>query len=149
MTATNHAITGAIIATVIHKPAIALPIALLSHFATDAIPHFGYGGHGGYRQAIKRKLQKAMMLADPIAFVPFLLILITRHASIWVYLAAFLAVSPDLHDFIAYFFFKKDTGWNRFSKLASAIQWCERPWGVTVEIAWYFGGLFLLNHLLG
>jgi hypothetical protein len=148
MTATNHAITGAIIAVVIDKPVIALPLALLSHFAQDALPHFGYAGHGGYREGLKHRSLKFVMLADLLSFIPFLAILLVHNASIWVYLAAFLALSPDFYDFIAYFIFKKDAGWNWFSKTASTIQWCERPWGIGVEILWYIGGLILLVELL-
>jgi hypothetical protein len=91
MTATNHAITGAIIAVVIDKPVIALPLALLSHFAQDALPHFGYAGHGGYREGLKHRSLKYVMLADLLSFIPFLAILLVHNASIWVYLAAFLS----------------------------------------------------------
>lgn len=40
MTATGHAIIGAIIAAKFQNPAIALPIALLSHLAADLTPHW-------------------------------------------------------------------------------------------------------------
>lgn len=125
-----------------------MPLALLSHFTQDAIPHFGYAGHGGYKQALKHRMQKAMMLADPVAFIPFLAILLGHHASFWVYAAAFLALSPDFHDFIAYFVFHKQIKDFRFSRFASFIQWCERPWGVAVEIIWYVGGSWLLLTLI-
>lgn len=148
MTATNHAITGAIIATVIDKPYLALPLALLSHFALDILPHFGFAGHGGYRAGVKHRLQRIVMLADPIFFIPFLVVLVVHHASIWVYVAAFLALSPDFHDFLAYFIFGKNNGWNWFSKWAGIIQWCERPWGIFVEAVWYVAGMTLLIHLL-
>ncbi|HET7827673.1 MAG TPA: hypothetical protein VFK97_02290 [Candidatus Saccharimonadales bacterium] len=148
MTATNHALTGAIIAVAIDKPAIALPLAFFSHFAQDAIPHYGLAGHGGYKATLKSRLSKAIMLADPIAFVPLILVLLVHQANFWVYAAAFLALSPDFHDFIAYFVFKKPTRFNWFSKWASTIQWCERPWGIFVEVIWYIGGLALLINLL-
>jgi hypothetical protein len=148
MRATNHAITGAIIAVAIDKPAISLPLALLSHFPTDMIPHFGYKGHGGYEVDMKRRLAVLMMIIDPIIFIPFIAILLAHHASFWVYAAAFLALAPDFHDFIAHFVFKKPKHFNWFSRMASKIQWCERPWGLIVEIAWYTGGLILLVNLL-
>lgn len=148
MTATNHAITGAIIAMAIDKPAIALPLAFLSHFAQDTIPHFGYPGREGYKEAIRHKSLKIVMAADVIFFLPLLFLLVFYNASFWVYLASFLALSPDFHDFIAFFLFHRNVGWNWFSKITEAIQWCERPWGITVEIIWYVGGMALLIHLL-
>ncbi len=40
MTATAHAIVGAVIGSQIGNPLIALPLSLLSHFALDKIPHW-------------------------------------------------------------------------------------------------------------
>ena len=40
MTATNHALTGATIATLVRQPYLAIPLAFLSHFFCDALPHF-------------------------------------------------------------------------------------------------------------
>jgi hypothetical protein len=40
MTATGHALIGTVIAAKIGNPALAIPIALGSHFLADAIPHW-------------------------------------------------------------------------------------------------------------
>lgn len=40
MTATSHAIIGTIIAAKIGNPTLAIPIAIASHIALDAIPHW-------------------------------------------------------------------------------------------------------------
>lgn len=40
MTATGHAIIGAAIATQITNPFVALPVAFLSHFVCDKLPHW-------------------------------------------------------------------------------------------------------------
>lgn len=42
MTATNHVVTGAAIGALVVNPWVALPLALASHFALDALPHFDY-----------------------------------------------------------------------------------------------------------
>ncbi|HEX5447914.1 MAG TPA: hypothetical protein VFW90_01800 [Candidatus Saccharimonadales bacterium] len=147
MTATNHAITGAVIATVIHNPAVALPLAFFSHFFQDALPHFGYGGNGGYRQAVKHPSLKFVMAGDVVFFMPFVIILLSHHASLWVYLAAFLALCPDFYNFIRYFFLGKGNE-DKISQFLTFIQWCERPWGIIVEIAWYVAGLILLVNIL-
>lgn len=43
MTATGHAVIGAVIAAKIGNPALAIPIALASHIAADAFPHWDIG----------------------------------------------------------------------------------------------------------
>lgn len=43
MTATGHAVIGVAIAAVFPDPIIAIPIAILSHIAADAFPHWDAG----------------------------------------------------------------------------------------------------------
>ena len=43
MTATGHALVGTLIAAKISNPALAVPLALLSHFAADILPHWDVG----------------------------------------------------------------------------------------------------------
>lgn len=43
MTATGHAVIGVAIAAVFPDPIVAIPIALLSHVAADAFPHWDIG----------------------------------------------------------------------------------------------------------
>ena len=45
MTATGHALIGTVIAAKIGNPALAVPIALGSHFVADAFPHWDTGYH--------------------------------------------------------------------------------------------------------
>jgi hypothetical protein len=54
MTVTGHAIIGTVIAAKIGNPALAIPIALGSHFLADAIPHWDPGYHRKFKS--KRKL---------------------------------------------------------------------------------------------
>ena len=48
MTATNHALSGALIGLAVMQPILALPLAFVSHFMLDAVPHFGFDEHGGH-----------------------------------------------------------------------------------------------------
>jgi hypothetical protein len=43
MTATGHALIGTVIAAKVGNPALAVPIALASHFLADALPHWDTG----------------------------------------------------------------------------------------------------------
>ncbi len=47
MTATGHAVIGAVIAAKIGNPALAIPLALLSHVAADAFPHWDTATNAG------------------------------------------------------------------------------------------------------
>jgi hypothetical protein len=45
MTSTAHALIGTVIAAKIGNPALAIPIALASHFIADAVPHWDTAYH--------------------------------------------------------------------------------------------------------
>src|SRR5438876_664194 len=45
MTATGHAIIGTVIAAKIGNPALAVPLAIGSHFIADLFPHWDTGYH--------------------------------------------------------------------------------------------------------
>lgn len=53
MTATAHALVGTVIAAKVGNPALAIPIALASHFLCDALPHWDTG-HGREKQTKAR-----------------------------------------------------------------------------------------------
>jgi ABC-type enterochelin transport system permease subunit len=53
MTATGHALVGTVIAAKVGNPALAIPIALASHFLCDALPHWDTG-HGRENQTKNR-----------------------------------------------------------------------------------------------
>jgi hypothetical protein len=44
MLVTNHVLCGALIGAVTRRPAVALPAGIASHFAMDALPHWGDWG---------------------------------------------------------------------------------------------------------
>lgn len=45
MTATGHAIIGTVLAAQITNPIVGIPVAILSHLAADAFPHWDAGTH--------------------------------------------------------------------------------------------------------
>lgn len=53
MTATSHAILGTVIAAKIGNPALAIPIAIVSHLAADAIPHWDVATNRGKKDIKK------------------------------------------------------------------------------------------------
>jgi hypothetical protein len=53
MTATGHALIGTVIAAKVGNPALAIPIAIASHFLADTIPHWDTG-YNRERESKKR-----------------------------------------------------------------------------------------------
>lgn len=147
MTATNHVITGALIAAALKNPVMALPASFLSHFIMDALPHFG-------RAKVAQKSSRQFMFilgGDCLtAGLILLLIAITQPAG-WMLLFAcgVLAASPDLMWFPNYARVLKkipEKPNNLIMKFHSWIQWGERPWGILVEAAWFIAVVWALFY---
>lgn len=143
MTMTNHFMTGALVAVVFRRPEIALPVAFLSHFAIDALPHYGYGHidpkeRDGKQRFIFKQALDAYTALGLFWLVPYLLRnyqapIVTSGCM----LAAFI---PDV--IWTFHFVKAQRGhgypeliW--FNKVHKKIQWCERSWGIYVEAMWF------------
>lgn len=139
MIATNHGLTGAAIAIVFaDKPLIALPLAFLSHFVLDALPHSGFDDMGGHLAVPKKLFYSTLVLDAALLFLSFL-VLVFNDAPLLVYACWFLAGSPDLVWAYRYIIQEKTGrikplpthGLNRFH---SWVQWSQTRWGWVVEI---------------
>lgn len=135
MTATNHALTGAAIATIIKQPLLAVPLAFVSHFVCDALPHFGLGLQFGSKK-MWRYLQAEAFAMTTIGI--FLLIAGTQQTVWLLMLCGFAAMSPDL---AWYFYGKKGVQGNPekmgpISRFHARIQWSETKWGIVPELFW-------------
>ncbi|MGH7237740.1 MAG: hypothetical protein ACREGF_04355, partial [Candidatus Saccharimonadales bacterium] len=136
----------------VSQPAIALPLAFLSHFALDAVPHW----HP--KQADKRWLkssnfQKLLMAEATLCFliVLFLFLIKPRHWLVAV-VCAFLAASPDLF-WLKKFLVVRRTGRllpnkNWFWYLHGVLQWFQRPIGAVIEIVWLMAMLIFVGILV-
>ncbi len=149
MTATNHALTGAIIGLAVGEPLIALPAALASHFVCDALPHFG----SKYPKKIIKTtgFRNYLVLEAGLCFglVCILALLQPQH---WLLASfcAFLAASPDLLWLNKYLKARRGQHWKRstFSQFAGSIQWFQKPIGAVVEAAWFVAAIVLLIPFL-
>jgi hypothetical protein len=134
MTTSNHIYTGAVIALAVQNPILALPLAFASHFVLDALPHYGYDGEG-YGEAVKHKLTFVMESVNIIG-IPLLVYLLWGQSP-WVWLAAVLAISPDFMWIYRYFWFERKglvPPAGPITRFHKRIQWCERKWGILVEV---------------
>ncbi len=87
MTATGHALIGTVIAAKIGNPALAIPIALGSHFLADALPHWDTG----YNRRQKSRLR---------FFLESLVDLILSFVLAWIVLVWFFPTTSLSYAFI-------------------------------------------------
>lgn len=152
MTEINHALTGAAIGLSTSEPALALPLAFLSHFALDSLPHFGVTWPSEVWVGSKRF--KIYLAAEAILCIILVVVLAATHPKNWLVasLAAFLATSPDLFWLKRFLVVQKtardipNKSW--FDRFHAAIQWYEKPPGAAVEAVWFVGAAVIIWWLL-
>lgn len=73
MTATAHALIGASIATKIINPYVGIPLAILSHFLLDLIPHWDEGTNHRKKSMNRIRLEAALdvLLGFALSFLIF------------------------------------------------------------------------------
>lgn len=134
MTATNHALTGAAIALAVKRPELALPLAFVSHFVLDAIPHYG-PRRFAFRRFLKFLIADAALAATSLIV---LVILFPAHALL-IFGCMAVAVAPDL----AWILYIRPLEENNkasldpLSRIHWTIQWKEFPRGIYVEGLWF------------
>lgn len=133
-------LSGAVIATLIPRPLFALPLAFISHFILDALPHYG-----------NKTLRQPhwVILSDAIAAISVLAILVALSVQ-QLFLqvgCALIAASPDLLWLPAFVAELKGKlkPLNKVEHFFNRIQWGERPWGFLVEIPF---GVLLVGTLI-
>lgn len=143
MTVTNHMMTGALIALVVKQPTLAIPLALISHFVIDAVPHYGYGSlppseRDGQKHFLGKQIADTYFALGLFWLVPYLLR--NHQTSFITSICMLVAFLPDAVWSYQYVraqrrgFYGERNWFTRFHK---AIQWCERPWGIYVELIWF------------
>lgn len=149
MTATNHALTGAIIGLTVQQPLLALSLALLSHFVLDSTPHYTDSKLKITSSAFNKMLIVDIMLCLLLAL--FLTIARPEHwfLACW---CAFLATSPDLMWLPHYARARMGKAWHEptyaLARLHAGIQRYTNPRGWILEAAWAIGCLGLLAKLV-
>ncbi|HVX24432.1 MAG TPA: hypothetical protein VG992_03780 [Candidatus Saccharimonadales bacterium] len=149
MTATNHALTGAVIGLVVGQPLLAVPAAIASHFICDALPHFGHGHDDSH---IATHHFRNYLIVEALVCTALVGLLFVAHPVHWFLAAtcAFLAAAPDLLWINHFRQVRRGNNWqpNAFSRFASAIQWFQRPIGAVVEMVWFGAAVALLLPFL-
>lgn len=154
MTATNHALTGALIGLVTGNAWIAVPAALASHFVCDAIPHFDVPGATREKRIGSKLFLRVQIIFGAVMCGLLVGTLASFHPGHWLLasVCAFVATSPDLLSiprFVSVRRGDKDPvhRWWLW-QFHHRIQWFERPIGAVVEIAWFAGVMVLLAQFV-
>lgn len=154
MTSSNHVMTGAVIALSVRQPALAIPLAFMSHFVMDAIPHFGIYENDVLRRN-KHWLFRSVLGVDLALMVVLLVVLPHLAAQVlapWIVFSSMLAaVLPDsvwVYRFAREVRTKKwePGGW--YPRWHQAIQWYEHPPGLIIEVAWFSVAAILFDRLV-
>jgi hypothetical protein len=149
MTATNHALAGALIAIAIKEPLPAIILAFIAHFILDAIPHLGFGKSPLIRN-LNPKFFKVLKLDVLLAAILLIVVplLLKDKIVVWLtFTCMFACMSPDLvwgWRFLNELKEKKVRPKNWFSKFHSWIQWSETPDGRYIEVVWFISALFII-----
>jgi hypothetical protein len=138
MTGFNHGMTGAAIALVVKQPALAVPLAFLSHFATDMIPHFGFDEKELFGRRFNIVLVADFIFA--VCLMATLAILFPQH--VWLVWACMIAAaSPDLmwayHRLYVEHLNKRAFRLGYIGRFHKKIQWSQTIPGAYVETLWF------------
>ena len=153
MTATNHALTGAVVALAVREPLLVLPLAVLSHFILDMLPHFGIHEE----DTVKRNahwLFRTVVSVDTVVVVSLLVavpLLANGDLNGWIILLGMIGgLLPDsvwIYRFIRMMRKMPLKPYGKISSFHQYIQWFEKPLGLPIEFAWMFVALVVINSL--
>jgi hypothetical protein len=130
MTGLNHALTGAAIGLAVQQPLLVLPLAILSHFVLDAIPHFD---HEVYRHGSKYFMR--IMICDGLLAVGSIIaLMIFFPAAAWAVVLG--ALGATLPDFLWPIYYNNGRRKHWYFTFHTVIQWFERPPGLLVEASY-------------
>lgn len=150
MQAINHALTGAIIGLTIDQPVIAVPVAVGSHYALDAIPHFGV--RIPQEEWLTTKRFKILILIDALLCFILVLFLALSKPQHWItaIVCAFAAAAPDFWSIKRFRKFNERTSYSpgKIARFASKIQWYEKPPGAIVEFVWFVCAVAILRTII-
>lgn len=142
MTGLNHAATGTAIALIVKRPELALPLAFISHFVLDSVPH-------GIMPIHRKKIFASYLIVETIAMTSFTVLCMLAFRDQWLLigLCAFTAFLPDV---LWPFFFngrwRDKPGLRVFYKFHKWIQHSETYRGWLVEVLYF---IVLLIFLFG
>lgn len=153
MLETPHVAIGAVIATKIPNPFIAIPLAFMSHFILDKVPHWNPHIITETKK-FGKPTQKStnIIIADCVTALIFgsavaYSTLPNINMAISVMLCSFFSILPDLVEFPYFYFKRRDKFYTVWSSFQKSIQNDTTPfWGLLIQIVTIFAAIFWLKN---
>lgn len=134
MTATAHALIGASIAARFTNPIIGIPLAFISHFLADLIPHWDVGTNHRQKSVLRSTVEATLDVLLGFALAFLLFGKFVQPAYLFV-----MIITAQLPDWVGTPFWLFDLKFPPFSwayflghKVQSRLQ---LPWGLVTQIA--------------
>ena len=137
MTATGHAVIGVVIASGVSNPVIGIPLAIVSHLAADAFPHWDVATN------VKKKSRERLFLDSAIdVFLSFFLSYLLIHFFfpkidlLYAFAMVFAAQLLDWTTMPYYFFGIKLPPFTWSYRLQKKFDnSLDKPWGIIWQVA--------------
>lgn len=140
MIALNHVLTGAAIGMAVRQPLLVVPLAFLSHFILDSLPHFTYGEPGTRRFWITWSIDAAACTAALA-----LLCMLKPELALVIIIGGVIAELPDVS--LLLHFRDKGVPDHWFFAFHKWIQWSETNTGAIAELL-YLTAIVCANSML-
>jgi len=144
MTATAHALIGTVIAAKLGNPALAIPIALGSHFLADAIPHWDTAYHR--KQKSKSRLITTSFIDLVLGFILAWALIVFLFPSTNLTYAFIIIIVAQLPDWLTLPYLFLNLNFPPFSSIYHFQKKFDThlglPWGIVSQVA-AVGGLII------
>ena len=143
MTATAHALIGASLATRISNPLLGIPIAILSHFIADLIPHWDAGTNHRQKSIMRLRAEATLDVLLGFALVIILFRNFAQTNPVYLFSMVIAAQLPDWIEAPSWMFGFKVPPFSWLDWLGHKLQSrLQLPWGLVTQIV--VVGLMLL-----
>ena len=133
MTATAHALIGASIASRIVNPAVGIPLAIISHFAADLVPHWDAGTNHKQKSAMRLKLEATVDVL--VGFTLVFLIFRSSVEPVYLFTMVIAAQLPDWLEAPSWMFGFKVPPFSWLDYLGHKLQSrMQLPWGLVTQV---------------
>ena len=133
MTATAHALIGASLAVKLTNPLVGIPIAFLSHFAADLVPHWDPGTNHKKKTKLRLKLEATADVL--IGFLLTYLIFARFVDPVYLFVMIIAAQLPDWLEAPYFMFGIKLPPFTWFRWIGSTLQTrMQLPWGLVTQV---------------
>lgn len=135
MTATAHALIGASIAAKITNPIIGIPLAIVSHFAADLVPHWDAGTNHKNKSLMRLKFEATLDVLLGFALVLLIFRSMAVANPLYLFSMVIAAQLPDWLEAPSWMFGFKIPPFSWMDYLGHKLQSrLQLPWGLVTQV---------------